>query len=70
MVSLGDTAISLHILQPPREGGGVLGSVRSDLDSGKKINGGGGCSGRSDLESGKNIRVSIFRGAGGRGCSG
>ena len=27
MVSLGDTAISLHILQPPL-GGGVLGKVR------------------------------------------
>ena len=32
MVSPGDTAISLHILQPPWGGG-----QRSDLDSGKKI---------------------------------
>ena len=35
MVSLGDTAISLHILQLP-EGGGVF-WVRSDLDSARKI---------------------------------
>ena len=35
MVSLGDTAISLHILQPPLMGGGFW--KRSDLDSGKKI---------------------------------
>ena len=36
MVSLGDTAISLHILQLPR-GGGCVFCQRSDLDSGKKI---------------------------------
>ena len=36
MVSWGDTAISLHILQPPLTGGGVFWK-RSDLDSGKKI---------------------------------
>ena len=34
MISLGDTAISLHILQLPP--GGVF-CQRSDLDSGKKI---------------------------------
>ena len=35
MVSLGDTAISLHIIQLPLTGGGFC--KRSDLDSGKKI---------------------------------
>ena len=57
MVSLGDTAISLHILQPPLWGGAFW--VRSDLDSGKKIRvfnfRGGVFWERSDLDSEKNF---------------
>ena len=64
MVSLGNTSISLHILQLP------LGGGSSDLDSGKKIRvfnfRWGVFSVRSDLDSGKKIRVFNF---GGR-CSG
>ena len=39
MVSLRDTAISLHILQPPQGGGGEwrVFWVKSNLKSGKKI---------------------------------
>ena len=53
--SLGDTAISLHVLQPPRGEG-----VRSDLDSENwsfQFSGGGVFWVRSDLDSGKQIRV-------------
>ena len=66
MVSLGDTSISVHILQLPL--GGVL-WVRSVLESGKKttvFNLGGVLWVRSVLESGKKIRVFNFQG----GCYG
>ena len=61
MVSLGDTAISLHILQPPLGGGGGF-WVRSDLDSAKKVGvfnfrGEGAFWARPDLDSAKKIRV-------------
>ena len=53
MVSLGDTAISLHILQPPLMlgGGVVLGSQNpkcQDLPKFQFSEGGGGCSGKSE----------------------
>ena len=65
MVSLGDTAISLHILLQLPLGGGVF-WVRSDLESRKNISfqfwGEGVFWVRSDLESRKKIRVFNFRG--------
>ena len=60
MVPLGDTAISLHILQPALWG---VFWVRSDLESRKKVrvfNWGGGFWVRSDLESRKKVRVFQF----------
>ena len=67
MVSLGDTAISLHILQPPLTRGRRVFWERSDLDSGGKLEfgilGGGGQEvfwERSDLDSGKKIGVWKF----------
>ena len=50
MVSLGDTAISLHILQPPLmdRGGGVLESQNAKCQDMPKFQfSGGGCSGKS-----------------------
>ena len=61
MVSLGDTAISLHILQPPNAnlGGGVFWKVKTQ--SAKiwlNFNGGGGGGWEGVLE--RNSRVGVF----------
>ena len=68
MVSLGDTAISLHILQPPPGGGGVLPKVGFGLGEENwslEIGGGRGvfCQ-RSALDLGKKIGVWKFGGRG------